>query len=175
MQKKKKPEVYTFGMDNIESRLKTFKSRAKAAKNHAETIMQAAELERLRAEHRHATYEKLGEKLSEAYRKAKKESAAFRAKGKERLDGKRALALIKRGLADTCGIERHNTLLSCTNDELEMKEMFWAHKWVVTLVQDMTSQVSLSEMSKFYDIIENYKGDPEAILAEGGMMVLGKQ
>ena len=173
--KKKIPEVYTFGMGSLENRIKTLKSRAKAAKKHSETIMKAAMLEKAASIKRYEKYSKLEEDLCTEYNRIKKESAKLRAEGKERLDGKRAAALIKRGLGETCGVEKRRTLLSCTNDTLELREMYWAHKWVVSLMQDMASQLSMTEMSKFYNIIEEFKGDPEAILAEGGMLVLGKQ
>jgi hypothetical protein len=173
--KKKKPDVYTFGMDSVESRIKTFKARSNAAFKHSQNIMKAAELEKKRAEERHEKYEELGEALSDMYFHTKAETNKLRSLGKERIDGKRAQALLKRGLGSTFGIMQSKTLLYCTNDDLELKEMYWANTWAVTMLEDLTTQITVTEMSRFYDLIEKYKGNKNAILDEAGLIVLGKQ
>ena len=166
--------VYTYGMQNYEKRKRTFQSRADTSKKMASEVVRKAIIAQRHYLKQTEKYEALAKRLEKLHDKALEESKELMDKGLARIDGKRAKALIDRGLADTCGLVEAKTLLHCTNDVVELQSMYWAEEWVVDLLKDLGTKITPSEMSKFYDKIKKYKGEPKTIVGEAGLIILGK-
>lgn len=168
------PEVYTYGFDDIDKRTKTLRSKVNKFKNLSKKVAKDALVkQKLYKEYSDLAAE-AATRLDSYFAKAKEDTKRMRASGRERIDGKRALALRARGLEETCGIVEAKTLVSCTSDKVELKEMFWAYNWVVEMLKDLSTQINTTEMNKFYNTIENYKGNPDDIKSEAGLTALGK-
>jgi len=94
-------------------------------------------------------------------------------KGYKRLDGKTAKALIARDLQETCGILIVQTKLLCRVDKVELQDAHWAPSWVGDMVKGMKDAgFSAQKRKAFYDNIAQYKGDPESIQSEAGLLIL---
>lgn len=149
-------DLETFGLKDIQLRKEYFRQKAARLQKEADGFIEKANnLDRLKTE-------------------ALKTMTKLSQQGKRRLDGKTATALVSKGIGDDCGVITAPTRLHCTNDVVELKEVYWADSWVVDMVKSMKDVgLTASQRSRFYKTLENHKGDPEAMQAEAGLVILG--
>jgi len=149
-------DLETFGLKNIQLRKEYFLQ--KAAK-----LQQAAN-----------GFTDMASNLDKLTTQALKTMTKLAQQGKQRLDGKTATALVSKGIGPDCGIVAADTRLHCTNDVVELKQVYWADNWVVDMVNTMKDiGLTANQRSRFYKTLEDHKGDPEAMQAEAGLIILG--
>jgi len=149
-------DLETFGLKDIEARKGYFRHKAARLQKEAEEYLNKAK------------------SLDDYTREALKTMTKLGQQGKKRLDGKIAEAIARRKLNKECGLVKARTRLHCTNDTVELLEVYWADGWLVETVDAMKSaNVAPSLRSKFYTTLEEHRGDVEGMKAEAGLVLLG--
>ena len=149
-------DLEVFGLKDIQLRKEYFLQKAARLQKEADALVEMAN------------------NLDSLKTKALKTMTKLAQQGKQRLDGKTAKALDGRGIGPDCGLVTAPTRLHCTNDVVELKEVHWADSWVVDMVKSMKDVgLTASQRSRLYSTLENHKGDPEAMQAEAGLVILG--
>lgn len=152
------PDLEKYGLKDIQLRKEYFRQKAATAQSKADN------------------YSDLADKLDKMATEVNKLQYKLGAQGKTRLDGKSAKALIKRGLESTCGIVHEPTKLHVRKNLVEAQKVHWADAWVGTMIEGMKSAgFSPQARTAFYNTVAQYKGDPDSIQAEAGLLILEKQ
>lgn len=152
------PDLEKYGLKDIQLRKEYFRQKAATAQSKADE------------------YNHLAEKLDTLTTEVNKLQYKLGAQGKTRLDGKSAKALIKRGLESTCGIVKAPTKLHVRKNLVETQNVYWADTWVGAMIEGMKSAgFSPQARTSFYNTVAQYKGDPDSIQAEAGLLILERQ
>jgi hypothetical protein len=150
--------IEKYGLKDIQLRKEYFRQKAATAQSKANE------------------YSSLADKLDKMATEVNKLQFKLGAAGKTRLDGKTAKALIKRDLEATCGIVHEPTKLHVRKNLVEAQNVYWAEAWVGEMVKGMKDAgFSAQARTAFYNTVAQYKGDPDSVQAEAGLLILEKQ